>query len=540
MLSLHPLRLLTRTDAEVKTIYHSFFFIELSENGAISIAHRIPSVRNELDNIQAGLFLFITEVAENSLDEELYGHFVITSSDGAKYHAFWRGLNHKIFVAVSEIFLYSFTRQLFETFPNDSASTVNSILLSMTEFPIIPISDITYNVMLPNDINLKLSYSSIEQPHDIDMSSVAISLMSPEMLVTAWESIILERKVLVCSSNFPVVPLCCEYLRRLVLPLVIINTYVPFLTRQLINTLEAPFPYLVGAEIRAVQESQIELPDTVIIDLDTRSVYKPVLEANEKDLCAPPNITSELLRDITNLVLNRLGNWVSRSNGSDDPNHPLNNNSVNYLADAIVDRFIRTNLSILTARTTKTIFPTFFRQPSHVTGVRSESLRTDFSEASAYDSRGTRNKKSSLKTVNSDTDSLSYNFGFMRHNDLLVNGMLSLLQERYKDDTIVHTLPCWAEMDNLVFAIYEQVDENPILCFHNKDIKIVSPSAAEPEGHVFELVVGNPNQHQQAFKFAATDVDSRRCWINYIEEKMQQSQQHQQLSEKASQKALKR
>ncbi|KAJ1432492.1 hypothetical protein B484DRAFT_327313, partial [Ochromonadaceae sp. CCMP2298] len=66
------------------------------------------------------------------------------------------------------------------------------------------------------------------------------------MLVKAWEALVLERKVLVMSSVSSVIPAVCEFLRRMVSPLNIINTYVPLLSLQLIETVEAPTPYLLG------------------------------------------------------------------------------------------------------------------------------------------------------------------------------------------------------------------------------------------------------------------------------------------------------
>jgi hypothetical protein len=64
------------------------------------------------------------------------------------------------------------------------------------------------------------------------------------MLVSAWEALISERKVLVVSTNTAIIPYCCEFLHRLVLPLIIVFI-APILPKESLTAIEAPFPCLV-------------------------------------------------------------------------------------------------------------------------------------------------------------------------------------------------------------------------------------------------------------------------------------------------------
>jgi hypothetical protein len=240
----------------------------------LKVIHHIPQNRPQLENIESGLALFITDIAERGLKEEQYGHFVITSSDGSRYYAFWRGFQNRLFVAVSELFLFTATRDILDNLLYEDQNGLYVTLLGLCESPIFPISGVSYNLRLATG-TVKLAYSTIEQTEDPDMSTVITSVLTPHMLVSAWESLILERKVLVTSSNINLIPLCCEYLRRLVLPLAVVNTYVPFLTKQLVKTVEAPFPYLVGACSNTVLEACVDLSETVVVDLDRREVSIP-------------------------------------------------------------------------------------------------------------------------------------------------------------------------------------------------------------------------------------------------------------------------
>lgn len=53
----------------------------------------------------------------------------------------------------------------------------------------------------------------------------------------------------------------------------------------------------------------------------------------------------------------------------------------------------------------------------------------------------------------------------------------------------------------------------------------MSPSAVEPEGHVFEMILQN-----QTLKFAAADPEARSAWVDLIEEKLKEKLKSQDFS----------
>ena len=150
---------------------------------------------------------------------------------------------------MSKIPLLSFSRQLFNLIilSDEAPSSIYRILTCLCETPIYPCPGLSYEVCFSNG-NAVIDFSEIEQVNDSDSNNIVLRAFSPRMMVSAWEALILERKVLVVTSIPSILGPCCEFLRRLTLPLASINTFVPYLPIQLIQAIEAPFLYLHGAD----------------------------------------------------------------------------------------------------------------------------------------------------------------------------------------------------------------------------------------------------------------------------------------------------
>ena len=305
---------------------------------------------------------------------EACGNFLLTSSDGSRYYAFWNGAGSRVFVAVSRFPHFSFTRQVLEVLlrrssppaPGDAAadaSSIRSVLLTLCETPILPTCGVRYELILDpggtpgsagsSSSSACLDFNSSEQIVDVDAFMTVLSVFTPEMLVAAWESVILERKVLVVSTTRAIIAPCCDFLRRLVLPLNVVNTYVPLLPPQLINAIEAPFPYLIGADTAAVLESDsVDLSHIVVVDLDKRRTRVPAAGAEAPDVRAPPGLVHVLLQEVNEILLQPFGDWVSRpaAAAAAPAQRPTAEQAVSARADALLQLFIRTNLSLLCAR----------------------------------------------------------------------------------------------------------------------------------------------------------------------------------------------
>ena len=389
--STHPISCLTRTDAEISTCYHSFFLIRAlvgdaasnknAESGVgatIEVVARIPAQRYQIQHVESGLTIFIASIINSpALDRgEASGTFLLTSSDGSRYYAFWNGLKTNIFVAISRFPHFSFTRQVIAIIAQQSTMMmheeghfwgIRDMLLTLCETPILPTCGVRYELQFDDTSVAHLEFNSSEQISDVDSIMIVLSVFTPDMLLSAWESVMLERKVLVVSTNTSIIAPCCDFIRRLVLPLNVVNTYVPLLPAQLINAIEAPFPYLIGAETGAVIDADIpiDLSHIVVIDLDQRRAMIPPASPENPDVCAPPGLVHVLLKEVNDIMMKPYSDWISRpaTNSNNNNNNNTSNNhyrqhpfvprsasSLCLQADALLQLFIRTNLSLISAR----------------------------------------------------------------------------------------------------------------------------------------------------------------------------------------------
>ena len=575
--STHPISCLTRTDAEISTCYHSFFLIRAlvgdttanknTESGTghsstMEVVARIPTQRYQIEHVESGLTIFIASIINSpALDRgEASGTFLLTSSDGSRYYAFWNGLKSNIFVAISRFPHFSFSRQVISVLAQQSMIMmmheegpfwgIRDMLLTLCETPILPTCGVRYELQFDETSVAQLEFNSSEQISDVDSIMIVLSIFTPDMLLSAWESVMLERKVLVVSTNTSIIAPCCDFIRRLVLPLNVVNTYVPLLPAQLINAIEAPFPYLIGAETGAVIDSEIpiDLSHIVVIDLDQRRAMMPPTSSENPDVCAPPGLVHVLLKEVNDIMMKPYSDWISRAATTNNHSHnnhrqhpfvPRSTSSLCMQADALLQLFIRTNLSLISARdcTVKAFFRrlelhergTFhflhtLNSLVHLTSERGnfhyfpKTLSnphlsyTPFSMLSSppfldtfcYLFIGLYCPEVYKQSIPRPTGPLGFDLRFG-----VAYGCMQLLRLRKEStDTILHFLTCWVELDESALAVYEHADELPLLYINTKDIQAVSPSAMEPEGHVFEIIT--TQLVTSTYKLIATDFESRR------------------------------
>ena len=491
--SLHPISLLTRTDAELTTLFHSFYLLEyLKEIRDIRVVQRFPQDKPQIDTVEDGLKLFIINGIEHATSIETTGKFVYTSSDSSRYFAFFRRYDTKIFVAVSCLPTMSFSRTLFELLEFENTDKIPPILLTLCEIPVFPAPGLQYDVGLSKG-TASLKFSAVEQVEDCDIEFIVLSVMTPTMLVKAWEAIVLERKVVVVSATDSIILACCEFLRRIVSPLVIVNTYVPLLPLQLIDTVDAPVPYLLGANTNMLKENISDLSDTVVVDLDTRTVVPRVDNSNQPDIFASANMISKLIQEVSDVMLLPLGEWVHRPANSTNPaRSPFSEQSYAARVTKVLHVFKQTNLELMSAR--YCTVRAFWRRPA---------------ESATLLATGNGKPSHSSQFRKSGNTMMGFNY-----QDGVCCGFMQLAKELHdENDQVSHFTPCWVEMDQVVLSVYQHADDLPILYILLKDIEAVSPCAIEPEGHVFEMVV----KDHMSYRFTVTDTESRQKWISAID-----------------------
>lgn len=99
--SLHPICLLSSTDTPTFSLYYSFFLLSLENlQNDDAIIFRIPAERDRLDDIESAVKYFVS-ISTNIRENDSFGSFVITTSDGSRYFAVWRASHSYLLVAVS-------------------------------------------------------------------------------------------------------------------------------------------------------------------------------------------------------------------------------------------------------------------------------------------------------------------------------------------------------------------------------------------------------------------------------------------------------
>jgi hypothetical protein len=98
-----PVCVLARTDAELSSLFHSFYLLTYnSASKAADVTWRVPERRARIEDVESGLAIFINNVFELDLAaQDMMGSFVITTSDGSRFFAYWRGNENLMFIGVS-------------------------------------------------------------------------------------------------------------------------------------------------------------------------------------------------------------------------------------------------------------------------------------------------------------------------------------------------------------------------------------------------------------------------------------------------------
>ena len=112
----------------------------------IRIVRRIPSNRARIDTIESGIELFVIDAFNKSIANEAFGNFVVTTSDGTRFFAYWKGYKSQMLVCTSKVPLLSFSRKILELLEYEDSSQLYSILLCLCETPIYPACGLPYSL----------------------------------------------------------------------------------------------------------------------------------------------------------------------------------------------------------------------------------------------------------------------------------------------------------------------------------------------------------------------------------------------------------
>lgn len=496
----HPIRLMARPDGELTTALHSFFLFTF--DAATACAETIcrhPRSRRNIDMVEEGLKGLITEMllsnnnsssSNNNSNAQISLSNVLTNHDGRLY-IYACGTRQKIAALVTALPAISLCRNLLRQLNDEPTEHLLPAIYTLCELPVLPAPKVSYQFRLSSSVS-SVQFSEMEHAVDIDMDVVVLSLLSPEMIVKAWEALVVERRVVVTSSNSALLLPVCEFLKRLLTPFSFVGTYIPFIPSSGIEALEAPGNFIIGVDAAALKESSVSLSGIVLLDLDRRAIIHTPTTPDDPYYAAPSCLLLYLHRAVTTVLDQPLAQWLSRSPFDSGPSPPHSERGWSQRAANIVRTFAKTNLAILSAQycTAKAFF-------------RSSSMRVE--NESFLHALGFSFEKDPLALM-----------GYSEHRSVHVGCMQLWKDPGIMEDAIHHTIPCWVEMDDCAFSLYEQADDLPLLLLPIEEFEAVASSSMEPEGHVFEVTLKN----QTLFRFTTSDSNCRKQWLHAIEKKM--------------------
>ena len=582
--SWHPLRCLTRTDAEISTLFYGFFLVDyIDSKGDLHVSKTIPLYnRAELAGIQQGLLMHVLEALNNANSEytdedskrtyhknhvfgnpllgntsppdigkrEKFGSFVTTTAKANRYHCFWRGNESMMLIGLSVFPFPTFARQVFECLGGEIKDNLVPTLVRLCECPILPACNIDYTIRFSTG-EAVLSFSAHEQVNDVETLSVALRLLTPMMLIRAWEAVILERKLLVVSSRTAVLEPCCEFIRRLALPLNLVSSYMPLLWEQAITAIEAPFPYLYGANSNLLDKyKSLDLSDTIILDLDMGHVrhptrISPVRRDDSTDLNsqkAPQSMVKRLRDTLNDILLTPISNFIRRPQHAmvesgqavekgDSACYAFNTNplasresqaaEIIRQGNAVIEIFIRENLTLLGAQ--RCPLRVFVREPK---ALREKELAIRERNGQGGAAMAALPPRISLRVPRA-AETIE-NVGYERTRGGLVMGYMEYILTS-------GTIPVWVEATEKVFSVFAHADELPLFQISFMHVDNVAAAMTEPVGHVFELTLTNCVVHR--FQVGGKAIDVRPKWIAVIDRyttKSKNKSSHEDVSDKDS------
>lgn len=487
---LHPIRLMARQDGDLTTVLHSFFLYTYdSQTSCAEVLSRHPKSRKNIEMVEEGLKGLLTETLLYSNDQEISLANVLSNHDGRLY-VYATGTKNRIIAVVTALPTISFCRSLLEQFQVEPTETLLATIYTLCELPILPMPKMKYNFQFCSSV-ASIKFTELEQIEEIDMDVVVLNSFTPIMLVKAWEALVTERRIVVTTSNPALLLPACEFLRKIITPFCFVGTYIPFIPSSGIEALEAPGNFIIGVDTNALKSTQVSLNGIVILDLDRRTIIHTPTTHDDPYFRAPPCLITYLHRTISKIMDEPLTKWLNRALSAETVECPYSVESWINRSSNIIRAFAKTNLSILSAQycTAKA----FFRQAS-------KQENEDFLHSLGF-------------TYRKDPISL---MGYSEHRSVHVGCMQLWKDPGIIADAMHHTIPCWVELDNCAFALYEQADDLPLILIPIEEIEAVASSLMEPEGHVFEVTLKN----QSLYRFTTSDSNSRKQWLHAIEKKM--------------------
>jgi hypothetical protein len=158
-----------------------------------------------------------------------------------------------------------------------------------------PIDSVTQVELAVRELRMyarKEARNEIPGSRNIDIYALFRCLSIPN-IITLFESVLAESRIILLSSHTAMLHLASMAIVNLVYPFQWCGVFIPVLPARLVQTIEAPCPYIVGIE-RRYEPAEYPEDDFVLVDLDNNSIVS--------NGPAPPPLPRQQRRKLTSLL----------------------------------------------------------------------------------------------------------------------------------------------------------------------------------------------------------------------------------------------
>jgi DENN domain-containing protein 1 len=123
-------------------------------------------------------------------------------------------------------------------------------------------------------------------------------------ILIVFVSLLLERRIIFCSSKLSTLSSCIQAAMAMVYPLTWQHIYIPVLPKSLLTFVCAPMPFVVGI-LRTELNEVLSLPmdEVLIVDVDNNHFIRTPAASETEDLeLLPPNYVSSLRRSLKSAI----------------------------------------------------------------------------------------------------------------------------------------------------------------------------------------------------------------------------------------------
>jgi pentatricopeptide repeat protein len=162
------------------------------------------------------------------------------------------------------------------------ATTTNLMTAPIERFVVNLVSEIPAPPPGAYEVQVSILNSTIRfwaPPAKLPIAFVALPFqilfecLDLDNVLKVWSAVMVERKVILLSSQYSILTVCAEILCSLLFPLRWSHLFVPLLPRMLCPILDAPVPYLVGlVRENWLHAQQYVSRDAIVVDLDRNTV----------------------------------------------------------------------------------------------------------------------------------------------------------------------------------------------------------------------------------------------------------------------------